>query len=292
MRGDDPSDGPMNWPAKTCVAFFLAVGVCLGGAAAAVPQRGVGQAAGGRTPAQQRAERQARRQARQQKRAQTGAIHSSGETPPQPGASSGPNARAGTPRPVPGGPPAGAPLASTPPAPSIQPGASSGTNARAGTPRPAANGAPAQQQSNLPADWENRLRQMPPEDRERFLQNNQKFQSLPPDQRAQIRQHFAEYDRLSPGQKEKANQTADALARLTPAQRQNLRTQVLPQWRQMAPERRQEIKQRLNSLNGLSDAERNQKLNDPNLYQGLSPQEHDLLKQFGEYKLNPGAGGM
>ena len=165
-------------------------------------------------------------------------------------------------------------------------------NARAGTPRPAPNGAPAQQQASLPADWMNRLQQMPPEDRERFLQNNQKFQSLPAEDKAKIRQHFAEWDRLSPGQKEKANQTANTLAKLTPEQRQNLRTQVLPQWRQMTPERRQEIKQRLNSLNGLIDSERNQKLNDPNFYQGLSPREHDVLKQFGDYKLNPGAGGM
>ena len=152
------------------------------------------------------------------------------------------------------------------------------------------NRAAPQQAGNLPSGWQNRLQQMTPEERERFLQNDQKFRNLPPEQQAQIRQRFQEWKQLSPAQKENLNKNAEALAKLTPEQRQSVRTQVLPQWRQMTPERRQEIKQRLTSLNGLSDEERNQKLNDPSFYQGLSPQEHDVLKQFGDMKLNPGAG--
>ncbi len=152
--------------------------------------------------------------------------------------------------------------------------------------------APTGQQpaAGVPAGWQQRLQQMSPDERERFLQNNEKFRSLPKEQQNQIRRHFAEWDRLPPQQKETMNRNAEALAKLTPAQRSSLRTQVLPQWRQLAPERRQELKQRLGSLNGLSDAERNGRLNDPNFYQGLSPQEHDVLKQLGEYRLTPGGG--
>jgi hypothetical protein len=147
-----------------------------------------------------------------------------------------------------------------------------------------------QSSGGLPAGWQQHLQQMSPEERERFLQNNEKFRSLPQSEKDQIRQRFKEWDQLSPKQKAKMNQNAEALGKLTPQQRDTLRTNVLPQWRQMSPERRKELSQRLGALNGLSDAERNQKLNDPNFYQGLSPQEHDVLKQLGEYKLTPGAG--
>ena len=131
---------------------------------------------------------------------------------------------------------------------------------------------------------------MSPEERERFLQNDQYFHSLPPEQQAQLRQRFDQWNKLSPKQKVTMNRNAEALQKLTPEQRHNLSTKVLPQWRNLSVDRRQELKQRLDSLDGMSDAERNQKLNDPTFYQGLSPQEHDILKQFGEYKLTPGAG--
>ena len=132
---------------------------------------------------------------------------------------------------------------------------------------------------------------MSPEERERFLQNDQRFRSLPPEQKEKIRQHFDEWNRLPQEKKEQLNKTAAAFEKLTPEQRQMVRTQILPQWRQLTPERRQELRQRLGSLNGLSDAERDQRLNDPNFYKGLSPQEHDVLKQLGDLKLNPGSGG-
>jgi DNA-directed RNA polymerase subunit F len=193
---------------------------------------------------------------------------------------------------MPNGPAAGTPAAAAQPASSgVLPGGMSGANARAGTPRAAANSPAKQQQGNLPAGWMNRLQQMSPEERERFLQNNQKFQSLPPEQQKAIRDRFAQWNKLTPEQRQNMEKNAQALAQLTPEQRQAVRTQLLPQWRQLTPDRRQEIKQRLNSLNGLNDAERNQKLNDPNFYQGLSPQEHNVLKQMGQLKLSPGAGG-
>jgi len=278
--------------------LLAAAGVCLAGAVSvsAAPQRGLGQSNAEKTPAQRRAERQARMQARAQRRAQAqqqhGAAPSGSVAPAQPGGSSGANARAGTPRSAPGEPTVGAAAPAAQPATSMQPGGTAGANARAGIPRTPASGAPAQQpQGAIPSDWMNRLQQMPPEERERFLQNNQKFQSLPPQQQAQIRQRFNEWNKLTPQQRQNMERNASALARLTTEQRQAVRTQLLPQWRQLAPERRQEIKQRLNGLNGLSDEERSRKLNDPSFYQGLSPQEHDVLKQMGDLRLNPGAGG-
>ncbi|HTQ85306.1 MAG TPA: DUF3106 domain-containing protein [Candidatus Solibacter sp.] len=281
-------------------AFALAASLAAGSAFAGAETR---QGKEPPTKAERRAARQARKAARQANQAplagQSGPNARAG-TPrpgtnavgapavnPQAGGQTGANARAGTPRQT-------APPALTP-APVGPSGSQSGANARAGTggQMTAANPPQSGQQMSggVPAGWQHRLQQMNPKEREQILKDNEKFQSLPKAQQDEIRENLAKWDKLTPRQQASMNRNAEALEKMTPEQRENLRKNVLPQLRTMSVDRRQEINQRLGSLNGLSDAERNQKLSDPNFYQGLSPQEHDVLKQLGEYKLTPGAGG-
>jgi hypothetical protein len=314
----------MNWNSK--LGLVLALTVAAAAAGPAFATRVPGQ--GGKEPltpaqAQRRAARQqARKSAKQQQQrapaasapaqsgpnARAGTPHpgmtsqappagSQQHPAPQAGGQSGPNARAGTPRQNPGGAQATGPASSGAPTVSApqsgqQAGGQSGANARAGTMRqaPPQNSQVSGQHTaqNLPEDWQKRLQQMTPQEREHFWQNDDHFHNLPPEQQEQIKRNFEEWKKLSPQQKEKMTKTAETLSKLTPDQLRNVRTQLLPQWRQMTPERRQDLRQRLSSLNGLSDAERSQRLNDPSFYQGLSPQEHGVLKQLGEMKLNPG----
>jgi len=296
----------MNSLRKLGLVFAVA-GCLLAGTAWADPPAGQGKAPP--TKAQRQAARQARQAAKQQ--AKTGQMHGRtgpnaragtprpAPTPTNPpgaiarqGSQTGPNARAGTPRQAP--PQQVAPQQAAPPS-LPQQGGQSGTNARAGSAgqTPASNFAQRQppSQNALPAGWQQKLQEMPPDEREKFLNNNERFKNLPKAQQDQIKKNLADYDKLPPQQRASMNRNAEALSKLTPEQRDNLRKNVLPQWRNLPADRRQEINQRLKSLNGLSDAERNQKLNDPNLYQGLSPQEHDVMKQLGDYKLTPGGGG-
>src|SRR5277367_5614102 len=50
----------------------------------------------------------------------------------------------------------------------------------------------------LPPKWVDNVRDMSPEDQERFMQNNQRFQSLPPERQAQIRNNLQKWNSLSP----------------------------------------------------------------------------------------------
>ncbi len=66
---------------------------------------------------------------------------------------------------------------------------------------------------------------MSPADRQRALQNEKRLQSMSPSQQQVLR------DR------------AQVWNRMTPEQRDHVRNDVLPQWRQMPPDRKQAIRQ-------------------------------------------------
>ncbi len=149
---------------------------------------------------------------------------------------------------------------------------------------------PQKTAAGVPPQWMDRLQQMPPEEQERFLQNNQRFRSLPPDQQAQIRDRLKSWQQLTPEERHTLRDRAKVWENMPPEQRQRVRQEILPKWKQLTPDRRQELKRRLASLNGLSDEERQAKLNDPKFTEGLNPNEQGLLKEMSNLRVTAGPG--
>ena len=131
-----------------------------------------------------------------------------------------------------------------------------------------------------PGPWMQRMRQLPPSERERFFQNSPAFQRMPPEQQNRIRQQFSQWDRMNPQQR--ADQTAkeQVWARMTPEQREHIKSDVLPTWRQMSPDRRQAIQQRLRVLQNMPESARNQRLNDPRFTEGMSDEDRATLRDL------------
>jgi len=134
--------------------------------------------------------------------------------------------------------------------------------------------------NKLPPKAMERLQDMPPARQEQFLRNNQRFLSLPPEQQAQIRERLQAWNRLTPGQQQALRDRQNVWERMTPEQQRNVRQSLLPRWQQMPPERRQAILQRLHSLRNMSEADRQAKLNDPAFFEGLNPEDRDMLGQL------------
>ena len=156
------------------------------------------------------------------------------------------------------------------------PGTSAGANNAAGR-----NSTPRQPRGvGAPGPWMQRMRQLPPSERERFFQNSLAFQRMPPAQQNRIRQQFNQWDRMNPQQR--ADQTAkeQVWARMTPEQREHIKNDVLPTWRQMSPDRRQAIQQRLRVLQNMPESARNQRLNDPGFTQGMSDEDRATLRDL------------
>jgi len=146
--------------------------------------------------------------------------------------------------------------------------------------------------ARIPRNWMQRLRNMPPEQQERFLENNRRFRNLPPDRQAQIRARLKQWDSLTPEQKRILIRRARIFESMSPRERREVRQVILPEWRQLPPARRKVLVGRLRQLQGLNDSQREERLKDPRFVRGLSPRERALLKKISELKVGPGGGNL
>jgi hypothetical protein len=100
------------------------------------------------------------------------------------------------------------------------------------------------------------------QDRQKVLENNKRFQNLPPAQKQQMREAAANWSRL------------------TPEQKNHVKNDVLPQWKQLPPDRQRAIQQRLGVLQNMPESARNQHLNDPNFTRGMNEEDKTMLRDL------------
>src|SRR5712692_10002563 len=149
----------------------------------------------------------------------------------------------------------------------------------------------AEKKANLgmrvPPKWMEQLREMPPEEQERFLKNNERFQKLPPERQAQIRKRLQQWNSLTPEQRAAVRKREEIWRQMSPEQQRYVREELLPRWQKLAPERRYAILQRLRPLRRMNEAQRAAKLNDPAFLGDLNPDERLMLRAL--TKLRAGA---
>jgi hypothetical protein len=138
----------------------------------------------------------------------------------------------------------------------------------------------ARAMAGLPPKWVEKLRDMPPEEQQKFLANSEQFKRLPPERQEQIRRNLERWNNLTPEQKEQAHAAEQAFERMTPEQRQYVRNTLLPKWQAMPVPRRQVIRRHLGMLGQMSPATQRAALNDPKFMQGLSPDEQSMLREL------------
>jgi predicted Fe-S protein YdhL (DUF1289 family) len=85
---------------------------------------------------------------------------------------------------------------------------------------------------------------------------------------------------MSPAQQQVLRDRAQVWNRMTPEQRDHVRNDVLPQWRQMPPDRKQAIRSRLRVLQNMPESARNQRLSDPNFTRGMSDEDRSTLRDL------------
>jgi hypothetical protein len=132
----------------------------------------------------------------------------------------------------------------------------------------------------LPPKWIDNLRDMPPDEQERFMQNNERFQSLPPQRQAQIRQNLQKWNQMSPEQRDRIRSTERMLEDATPEQREHFQNAIVPQLAQMAPERRMRVLNHWRRLQSLTPAEQQAALHDPAFMGNLSPDEQSVVRDL------------
>jgi hypothetical protein len=154
--------------------------------------------------------------------------------------------------------------------------------------KPGAKGQPNERSmEGLPGKWVERLRDMPPEQQQQFLENNAQFRQLPPARQQQVLQNLEKWNRLSPEEKDAVRKREEFLENLPPEQREYVRNTLLPKWQALPQPRRQVINQHLGMLRNMSPATQQAALNDPKFLQGLSPDEQSMLRDLNSLRNPP-----
>jgi hypothetical protein len=117
-------------------------------------------------------------------------------------------------------------------------------------------------QNNYSNSYRNDQQHLSPEDRQRVLQNEQRFRQLSPQQQQDMRDRQRVWQQM------------------TPQQRDHIKNEVLPSWRTLPPQRKKAIEQRLGVLQNMPEYARNQHLNDPNFTRGMSPEDRATLRDL------------
>jgi hypothetical protein len=128
-----------------------------------------------------------------------------------------------------------------------------------------------------PRPWIQKMRQLPPAQRERFFQNSPAFQRMPPEQQNKIRQRFNRWDHMTQQQKIDQTEKEAVWAKMTPGQREHIKNDVFPQYQQLPPERQKAINRRLEILKNMPESARNQRLSDPKFTEGMNDEDKAML---------------
>lgn len=141
--------------------------------------------------------------------------------------------------------------------------------------------------AGLPPKWVDNLRDLSPEEQDRFMRNNRRFQNLPPQRQAQIRRNLETWNRLSPGERDAIRDEQRTWERMSPEQKQYVQKVLMPKWQAMPPNRRSLIKGRLHVLQGMTTSQQKEALNSPRFMQGLSLDEQQMLREVNSLRNPP-----
>lgn len=128
--------------------------------------------------------------------------------------------------------------------------------------RPPSSQYPRGAENNAGAYRGNQQYRFSPEERQRVIQNQQRFRQLTPQQQQDMRARSRVWQQM------------------TPQQRDHIRNEVLPSWRNMPPTRQKAIEQRLGVLQNMPESARNRHLEDPNFTRGMSDEDRATLRDL------------
>ena len=140
-----------------------------------------------------------------------------------------------------------------------------------------------------PEDWDRplpppqvmeRLRRLPPDERERVLRNNWRFQQLPKERQDQLLDRMRRFQELSPNERERIEERFSVFRNLTPEQQGKARKVYEEHWSKLEPERRRAIVDEFRILRELPEKEREKRLESEEIKNRFNQQELEVLKQL------------
>lgn len=149
---------------------------------------------------------------------------------------------------------------------------------------------PEHAQQGHVGDWLRHYADLPPEERERALQNDPAFRHLPPARQEMLRQRLEHFSNLPPQQQLRMLNRMETWEHLTPEQKQEAR-QLYGQFHQLPPDRQRMVKTAVEDLRAMPPDQREQVINSDRFKGMFSDQERDLMRGAARLPLAPPNGG-
>ena len=142
------------------------------------------------------------------------------------------------------------------------------------TPRPVIRG-----QGPRNGDWLRGTMQLPPQEQQKKLQQDQHFRQLPPQRQEQLMNRLHNFNSMPPQQRQRILNRMEMIERLKPEQ-QNQAHELYGQFRTLDPQRKDVMRRTLRQMRGMPPDARERMLNSPDMQSRYSPQEIQMLRGF------------
>jgi uncharacterized protein DUF3106 len=107
-----------------------------------------------------------------------------------------------------------------------------------------------------------------------------RYNNLSPQEKQRVFNNYRALQKQSPAQRQELQNRVGVWNSLSRQQQDHIRNDVLPKWKQMPPDRKRAIQNRLGVLKNMPESARNQHLNDPNFTRGMSEEDKSTLRDL------------
>lgn len=135
--------------------------------------------------------------------------------------------------------------------------------------------------SNAPrrGEWLRNNMQLPPNEQQHRLEQDQQFRQLPPQRQQELRNRLQRFNTLPETQKQRVVNHMEMLDRLPPERRTQTR-ELLGRFSALPAARKEAVRRTLRQLRTMPPAARQRLLNSPEVQRRFSPQEQQMLRGF------------
>jgi hypothetical protein len=131
----------------------------------------------------------------------------------------------------------------------------------------------------VPPPLMEKLKNLPPEEQENVIKNNEHFQQLPKEQQDRLLRRWRRFQALPQDQKEMILKRGQAFNRLTVEQRQKIR-ELMPRWQALPEDRHKALQEEFRKMREMTPEDRDKHLSSKDVENNFNPEERDLLKQL------------
>jgi hypothetical protein len=141
------------------------------------------------------------------------------------------------------------------------------------------------QGEHKPGQWLRKYNNLPPQQQEQMLKQDQEFQKLAPEAQQRLLERLRRFNQKSPEEREKTISRMERFEQLSPEQRQKL-MQFQQRLKELPEDRRDQVRKAFRHLHNMTPEQRQEVFNSPRFKQMFNDKEQELVKSMVEANID------